>query len=349
MTSSSSTWFSRRLAKKQRGLSLIELMISITIGLIILAALTTTFVNQSRSRAELDKTGRLLENGSYALDVLEEDLRIAGFYGELDPPGDTTIVVPTPTATTPPDPCSVAAADMAAALLLHVQGYNNATSGTKPACITETIVPGTDILVVRRASTTAVAAGTLGGGTLAPYLQASLCQYDTAKYMLSTAASAFTLRTRVGCTTSGGTISSVRRFFVHIYFIAANNVPGDGIPTLKRLDIDTTNTTITPLVEGVENMQIDYGLDNVTPFNGTVDAWADCSGTSCTNQDWANVVSVRVHLLVRSLETTSGYTDAKTYTLGGTTVAAPGDAYKRRVYSQFIRLTNPAGRREGAT
>lgn len=349
MISFSPNRLARRPAVLQRGLSLIELMISIAIGLIILAALTTTFVNQSRSRAELEKTGRLVENGSYALDVLAEDLRLAGFYGELDPPGDATIVVPTPTATTPPNPCSIAAADMAAALLLHVQGYNNATSASKPACITETIVPGTDILVVRRASTTAVAVGTLGGGTLAPYLQASLCPFDTVKYVLNTAASAFTLRTRV-CTTSGGTISSVRRFFVHIYFIAANNVGSDGIPTLKRLDIDTTNTTITPLAEGVENMQIDYGLDDTTPFNGTVDAWADCSGTSCTNQQWANVASVRVHLLMRSLETSSGYTDAKTYNLGLNGSVGPlGGAYKRRVYSQFIRLTNPAGRREGAT
>ena len=39
----------------QRGLSLIELMISITIGLLILSAMATLFANQSRTRSELDK------------------------------------------------------------------------------------------------------------------------------------------------------------------------------------------------------------------------------------------------------------------------------------------------------
>src|SRR3990167_259795 len=69
----------------QRGLSLVELMISITIGLLILSAMTTLFVNQSKTRAELDKSNRMIDNGRYALELLSENLRLAGFYGELDP------------------------------------------------------------------------------------------------------------------------------------------------------------------------------------------------------------------------------------------------------------------------
>src|ERR1035437_2610565 len=44
----------------QRGLSLIELMISITIGLLILASLSVMFVNQSKTRVELDKSNRMI-------------------------------------------------------------------------------------------------------------------------------------------------------------------------------------------------------------------------------------------------------------------------------------------------
>src|SRR5687767_8053780 len=69
----------------QRGLSLIELMVSVVIGLLILAALTTLFVTQSQTRLELDKQNRMIDNGRYALDLLSENLRMAGFYGELDP------------------------------------------------------------------------------------------------------------------------------------------------------------------------------------------------------------------------------------------------------------------------
>src|SRR3989338_670495 len=82
----------------QRGLSLVELMISITIGLLILSSLTTLFVNQSRTRAELDKSNRMIDNGRYALELLSDNLKLAGFYGNYTPSG-------TPADT--PDPCNL--------------------------------------------------------------------------------------------------------------------------------------------------------------------------------------------------------------------------------------------------
>ena len=69
----------------QRGLSLIELMISITLGLIILASLSTLFVNQSRTRVELDKSSRMIDNGRYAMELLSNDLRLAGWLPLVGP------------------------------------------------------------------------------------------------------------------------------------------------------------------------------------------------------------------------------------------------------------------------
>ena len=60
-------------------------MISITIGLIILVALSTLFINQSRARIEMDKSNRMIDNGRYALQLLSDDLRLAGYYGEFVP------------------------------------------------------------------------------------------------------------------------------------------------------------------------------------------------------------------------------------------------------------------------
>ena len=81
----------------ERGLSLVELMISITLGLLIVAALVTVFANVSKSRSELERGSEQLENGRAAIEVLSEDLQLAGFYGEVNVKG-------TPTAL--PDPCS---------------------------------------------------------------------------------------------------------------------------------------------------------------------------------------------------------------------------------------------------
>jgi type IV pilus assembly protein PilW len=51
-------------------------------------------------------------------------------------------------------------------------------------------------------------------------------------------------------------------------------------------------------------------------------------------------------LLARSLEPTTGYSDAKQYTLAGVTIPAVNDEYKRHVFSSEIRLMNMGGRRE---
>jgi type IV pilus assembly protein PilW len=66
------------------GLSLVELMIAIAIGLVIMAALTTLFAHSSRTREELERNSRQIENGRFALELVSSDLRLAGFYGELD-------------------------------------------------------------------------------------------------------------------------------------------------------------------------------------------------------------------------------------------------------------------------
>ncbi|HSH53582.1 MAG TPA: prepilin-type N-terminal cleavage/methylation domain-containing protein, partial [Methylotenera sp.] len=66
----------------QQGFSLVELMVSVAIGLLLLSALATLFVSQSKTRMELDKENRMIDNGRYALDLLSENLSMAGFYGE---------------------------------------------------------------------------------------------------------------------------------------------------------------------------------------------------------------------------------------------------------------------------
>lgn len=326
----------------QRGLSLVELMISITIGLLILSAMTTLFVNQSRTRAELDKSNRMIDNGRYAMDLLSDNLKLAGFYGALDP---SSIALPG----TLPDPCSTTMSNISAAIPLHVQGFDAANTSTAiaspPTCAPATIKTGSDILVIRRVDTSTPVAQTAAvNGT--PYLQATLCQYDTTTtYKVDNTPANFTLRQRNCTSTSTTPYAELRRMLVQIYFIDSNNVTGDGIPTLKRVELSEAGAmTSVALVEGIEFMQIDYGLD--TNDDGAADSYTTCS--ACTITDWSNVVSVKIALLSRNLETSAGYTDTKTYTLGlaGTHTPAAGDNYKRHTYAQTIRLVNPSSRRE---
>src|SRR4029077_9116717 len=65
------------------------------------------------------------------------------------------------------------------------------------------------------------------------------------------------------------TAATFNQYRTHIYFVANNDQPGDGIPTLKRAELGAGAFTIVPLVEGVENLQLEYGLDTSVPTTGS--------------------------------------------------------------------------------
>ena len=355
-----------RLRRRAAGVSLVELMVALAIGAIILAALAAVFFASSLSRRETDRGSRQIENGRYAMQLLSSELKLAGYYSEFDP---NVLLLP---LTALPDPCSVVVADLNAALPLHVQGVDNPSGTTIPSCITD-LRAGTDVLVIRRTATCvrgtancdAIAAGT-------PYFQASLCGSITELFSLSPA-DYFALDTdeskfdrhRRNCTT----VADVRRFRVDIYFVANNDNAGDGIPTLKRAEIGPNAGgtgpafTIVPLVEGIENMQLEYGIDNACSatnpgtacvYTADPSAFGGCAGNACV-VNWRNVMSVRVNLLARTTDVSPNHSDNKVYTLGrkanGSDNLFPpsgsgyGDGYKRHVYRAAVRLSNPAGRR----
>ncbi|HYF20457.1 MAG TPA: PilW family protein [Ramlibacter sp.] len=347
----------------QRGLTLVEFMVSIAIGMLMVAALATLIADQSQNRAEIDKAGRLIENGRYAIRAMADEIQMAGYWGEL------SAAPAAPGAL--PDPCSVTVADLTAAMGLHVQGYtpNNTTSaaGYNPTSPTTTAAPtclsnhklGTDILVVRRVDpdssmyetggVTDTGKLTSGNNKYLVYLQSGLTAtgtaFTSALGMGQDHATTFTLKKK-----DRTTMATVRKMIVRIYYVTSCSVctgTPDTTPTLKMRELSSASTgtvladAIT-LSEGVENLQVDYGVD--TDSDGVPDS--DVNGGALAVADWANVMSVKIHLLVRSPEATAGYTDAKTYTLGtaGTT-AATSDGFKRHVFSQSVRLVNPSGRR----
>jgi type IV pilus assembly protein PilW len=336
---SSRPWTRRAVS----GFSLIELMISITLGLIILTGVAVLFANTSRARDEIERVSRQIENGRYAIDLLTQDLRLAGFYGELN-------VVPFAAPAALPDPCSTTVADWNAAIPVHVQGYDGA-AGAPASCLPTSLnfQPGTDILVIRRARTCAAgAADCEAAADGKPYLQASLCTTEVApSYVLGLkGTAAFNLLHKKNCTTE----ADLRQYFVHIYYVSTDNGAGQNIPTLKRLELTGAGWETKALVEGIEQFNVEYGLD--MNGDGAPDTYvadpndpAGCN-PACQLAKWMNVVTVQVHVLSRNLETSPGYTDNKTYHLGGVTYTPAATNYRRHVYSTLVRLANPAGRRD---
>lgn len=80
-TGSMARGYGRVLKASQPGFSLVELMIAITIGLIILLAITVMFSRITQGFRTTDDSSRAMENGNFALRVLGDDLRMVGFVG----------------------------------------------------------------------------------------------------------------------------------------------------------------------------------------------------------------------------------------------------------------------------
>ena len=76
----------------QGGFSLVELMVSLAISLVILAALVALFVNTTRSNREFERANSMIENGRLAIQVLENDVIHAGFWGTHVPQFDDQTV-----------------------------------------------------------------------------------------------------------------------------------------------------------------------------------------------------------------------------------------------------------------
>lgn len=374
------------------GLSLVELMVAMAVGLVLVAGLVTLFSNSSTTYSEMEKTSQQIENGRYAIDLITQDLHQAGFYGQFA----GTLAAPAAL----PDPCAApTAAALFADMALAVQNYdapNFTTAPALPANCTASlltaanIVPGSDILVIRRADTAVTTAPILNE----VYVQANPVQLaiqfgDPTGFALGSLDAGNGVAT-VGTAATGGGVNAtilkkannagaspviqtprlaadIREYHLSVYFLAPCSVPAGGgnlctgatddggqpIPTLKRLDLTAGPTmTIVPLVEGIDRLQVDYGIDaNPAVVNaatgsigdGVPDSWVPAP----TLAQWSNVVAARVHVLARNTRFTAGYTDTKTYAMGlaGTTAAA-GDRYKRHVFTAMTRLTNPGGRRE---
>ena len=332
------------------GFSLVELMISITIGLILLLGLVTLLVNSSASHTEMQKSSAQIENGRYATQLLTEDIRLAGYYGEYSPTGYNV----------PEKPC-VAAVTPVAPNMPSPVGYDLTSVAADFACLTDRLA-GTGVLVLRRVQTSAATVSPITTIAGATYLQVSQCNTDSSttpfKFLVADASPAgeFTFRT-IDCDSTKP--AALRKFVAHIYYISSCNVcaPSDGIPTLKMYEYvnGAALDRLDALVEGIEDMQFDYGID--ADNDGSPDSYvADTDTTSTprlvgTPANWANVMALRINLLARNILPTTGYNDSKTYALGlakpaYTVPAGVARTYKRHAYTSVVRVENPSARRE---
>lgn len=309
--------YGRRRAA-QRGLTLVELMVALTLGLMITVAVGTAYVESSRSTAEDDRYLRMIENGRFALSLVVTDLKMTSFWGELLDPAAITSGV------TVGEDCGIDLLDAESAILVNNPNASPAlaqfdVTATTCAALMGTVRAGTTQLATKHSNGTALATGATDG----------------VLYLRSNGSSG-SIVDDAGSTPPPTGVSDWA-LDPSLYYVREE--AGD-MPRLCRLKLvgsafaalDTTEC----VADGVEQLHVEFGLD--TDGDGLVNRYRSDPPAS----DMAAALTARVWVLVRSDSPDPAYTNTKTYQLGDRTIAAANDHFYRRVFSSTVELRNPA-------
>jgi type IV pilus assembly protein PilW len=312
----------------QRGVSLIELMVALVISLVLIGGAIQVY-SFSRQNYEVNESVvRLQETARYALSVLEPDIRMANSWGLSK--GSVFV------ESAPDLPESDCGADFARIVTATLDGTNNEYSFGCPADGAGA-VGSADTLVVRRAS---VAPSSVTSGRL----------------LVCSTRSSIQLVDDSSVCTAEPPFGQVNDLIVNAYYIGRDSNYLAGLPTLHRFGlVNSTDFADVAVVPGVEDMQIQFGIDpsgNRGIATGYVNPGEVPVG--------AQIVSVRLWLLVRAETPEQGYKNEETYEyadrdhangttadLNGTGAATqaykPDDGYRRMLVSRTILVRNAMG------
>jgi len=331
----------RESVRRQHGVTLVELMVALALGLLITVAMLKVYVDASRMYRFNEGLARVQENGRFALEFIRRDARVAGFWGCYSDAPLTNQISAT----------SDAWLDVAAGHITGTNddGLNSADSITfRSATGSGTLVNTTMTAISGDVSVDSVATITSGMAVLISDCNNGDIFQVTGISGTSLAHAAGTnTNTSANLSKAYASGSRVYQAQQSTFCIAPGADPSQ--PSLRRLINPTSGQTCASngdeLIEGVENLQILYGEDTDADSEG-----ANGDGTAnryvpigTASLDIDRVVSVRLSLLARSLN--NNLTTAPSpYTFNGTAVT-PGatDKYLRKVFTTTITLRNKAG------
>lgn len=288
------------------GFSLIELMIAVVLGALVVAGLINVLMANRQAYHLQEANNYNQQNMRFAMDRIGWSLRQASFLGGVYP----NQIIGTPAVGGTSGSCN-------AAWVLDVSdpvyGYDGAAAFPIANCVdAANYVAGSDVLVVRYADTEAVpwsaaTVPTLNAGQI--YLETRAGNYGvlfSGAYL-----SQLPFTDAAGAPQEG---SYIYPYAIEMYYLRPCSDTGSGavctaasdgghpIPTLMRLRLDSTGTLINePVVEGVEQLQFEYGLRDPSDVNkNPVPVKYENAADVTTDGKWADVISVRIGYVLRS-------------------------------------------------
>ena len=357
-----------------RGFTLVELMIALTLGLLIVAGVTSLFIGMRASYSFQDGLSRVQENGRFAVQTLTRELRMAGYRlcpqasnikNWLDTTSGSYL-----SGVYGGQPVLGWEANGTSAGDSYTVGTGTNWVTTFPEGLPPQIndpLAGSDIVVLKRESPlnlaiTSTSNSNINFGNSTNIRQGKVVaafQQDCSAgdiWMKSNNANGTSLPLQnangfgpgndmgVACT-FGTNSGNSNRFCSNLdtnsyivlseasgYYVRENPA---GEPSLYAVPLDdNTATSAQELVQGVENMQALYGED--TDGDRTADSYVAADAVN----NWGNVVSVRMALLLRNDSFVQTESDLRTYDVAYTTVTPVEDGRVRQVMTLTVALRN---------
>ncbi|MGH8539832.1 MAG: PilW family protein [Stenotrophobium sp.] len=339
---------------REAGFTLIEMMISITIGLLLLLAVATLFLQSKHSFSQNDQLAALQDQARFALSTLGRDIAMSGYWGGVYL-GSQIAVSTTATSGLPAaSDCGPSGSSWAFNTANRVEFVNDVAAATTASfnCL-QNLRPGTDVVAIRRASGQATAIIPAGTST------ATLRPFNFYLKTNGVVGTIFQLGSGASYSIAGADLPNSApvnfyKFVPRIYYVRSyGNAPGDNIPTLCRRELQQVAAASLAeecLAQGVEDLQIVWGISGP---GGTVQY------LSAPTQAQLNLaVTAQIFVLMRSTQGDPAYQDTKTYSYADKTGASayvprnvqdpagtPANqitaSYYRSLFSTVVDLRNP--------
>lgn len=335
---------------KQRGLSLVELMISVTLGLLLSAAVTQVLLASRASDNVQDSLSQIQESARFAMRYMGREIRMAGFIGcqTLNNINVNSIALP------------VAEVDFGSATALTAD--NNVAAGNAFGA-----VAGSDILHIKRASDEFIrisgaivpssdhiqvennSAGLVNGD----FVLVSDCDSADVFRITSTPTAAgngvATLAHAAGASNSAGSLSKIYSADAEVFALeeihffvrdsGRDSAKGDAINSLyvrqRLVGSGGAMSAAIELLEGVEDMQLQLGVD--TDGDQSVDQYLTANAVA----DWTTVLSVKITLqLYGSNSSAVGGGNPQSFTSASGEEVTVDDGRIRRVFNNVFAIRN---------
>lgn len=322
------------MKKNQLGLSILELLISLALGLVLFAGVMSIFVGLRTTTEETTSYGALQENARFALNIIAEDLARQAFWGDYT--GDIDLA----SLTASVDPGTIggdcvgggvnnASFPVAVGAFRTIWG-TTAVAAANMGCIANASI-GSDIIQIKRA--------------VANPLNVADIRND--RYYIRSSTNAAAIFSGNGAVPNINN-SRIWEYQHHIYYVRNEQAGAGTVPVLVQGSLSRAGQSMNMgmLVEGIEMIRFLYGVD--MDGDGTVDSFI--SADNMINNFWdqagdVNILSVKVYVLARDILPDNNYENTNTYQLGDIAVdfmdvSGNGDNFRRLLLSSTVSLDN---------